>query len=171
MKTHAELYPGTDPNCPAILAPIEAGVRPLCDALNALPEALNDGFSGLIYSTPTSHKAIFNSDHKTKIDFLISQIEIEAVKVEEIIWWAYRVPPHNCIACDIYGAEGVDALNVNITITGETVIPSHPQEEPFEFQDETDAWCFLILLVEKFQLKYVKTASEGLGLRFSEREI
>lgn len=36
MKTHAELYPGTDPNCPAILAPIEAGVRPLCDALNAL---------------------------------------------------------------------------------------------------------------------------------------
>lgn len=38
MKTYAELYPGTDPNCPAILAPIEAGVRPLCDALNALPD-------------------------------------------------------------------------------------------------------------------------------------
>jgi hypothetical protein len=38
MKTHAELYPGTDPTCPAILAPIEPGVRPLCDALNALPD-------------------------------------------------------------------------------------------------------------------------------------
>lgn len=38
MKTHAELYPGTDPNCPGILAPIEPGVRPLCDALNALPD-------------------------------------------------------------------------------------------------------------------------------------
>lgn len=31
MKTHAELYPGTDPNCPAILAPIEPGVQPLCE--------------------------------------------------------------------------------------------------------------------------------------------
>lgn len=38
MKTHSELYPGTDPNCLAILAPIEPGVQPLCDALNALPD-------------------------------------------------------------------------------------------------------------------------------------
>jgi hypothetical protein len=33
----AELYPGFDLNAPAINAPIEPGIRPLCDALNALP--------------------------------------------------------------------------------------------------------------------------------------
>lgn len=32
----AELYPGFDLACPAILAPIEPGIGPLCDALNAL---------------------------------------------------------------------------------------------------------------------------------------
>lgn len=35
--TPAELYPGFDLNAPAINAPIEEGVKPLCDALNALP--------------------------------------------------------------------------------------------------------------------------------------
>jgi len=34
--TPAELYPGFDLNAPAIKAPIEPGVRPLCDALNSL---------------------------------------------------------------------------------------------------------------------------------------
>jgi hypothetical protein len=280
MKTHAELYPGTDPNCLAILAPIEPGVRPLCDALNALPDTYTlwsceghpemastpfvtfvapqeiafklsrliecspflkfnwtmsacfreDGslqytvrpddirfirkgivglwprmrwsydemcielsnlsqlisqgferkidsshfvmihdFSELVFSTPTSHKAIFNSDKKTKIDLLIAQIEV--INVTEMIWWAYRVPPHNCIACDIYGANVDKSLNISITIAGETVIPSCPEEEPFEFQDETDAWFFLTLLVEKLQLKHVKSISEGLGLHFSRREI
>lgn len=33
----AELYPGFDLNAPAIKAPIEPGVKSLCDALNALP--------------------------------------------------------------------------------------------------------------------------------------
>lgn len=35
--TPAQLYPGFDLDCPAIKAPIEPGVKPLCDALNALP--------------------------------------------------------------------------------------------------------------------------------------
>lgn len=35
--TPAELYPGFDLNAPAIKAPIEPGVKPLCEALNALP--------------------------------------------------------------------------------------------------------------------------------------
>lgn len=34
----AELYPRFDRTCPAILAPIEPGIGPLCDALNALPD-------------------------------------------------------------------------------------------------------------------------------------
>lgn len=38
MKTHAELYPGVDAGCPGVQAPIEPGVQPLCDALNALPD-------------------------------------------------------------------------------------------------------------------------------------
>ncbi|MBD8051128.1 hypothetical protein [Limnohabitans radicicola] len=38
-KTGAALYPAIDPpNWPASLAPVEPGVRPLCDALNALPD-------------------------------------------------------------------------------------------------------------------------------------
>lgn len=35
--TPTQLYSGFDLNSPAIKAPIEPGVRPLCDALNALP--------------------------------------------------------------------------------------------------------------------------------------
>ena len=35
--TAAELYPGFDLDCPAIKDPIEPGVLPVCDALNALP--------------------------------------------------------------------------------------------------------------------------------------
>lgn len=35
--TPAQLYPGFDLNAPAIKAPIEPGVIPLCAALNALP--------------------------------------------------------------------------------------------------------------------------------------
>jgi len=35
--TPAELYAGFDLDCPAIKAPIESGIKPLCDALNALP--------------------------------------------------------------------------------------------------------------------------------------
>lgn len=35
--TLAQLYPGFDLNCPAIKAPIEPGIKPVCDALNALP--------------------------------------------------------------------------------------------------------------------------------------
>lgn len=38
-KTGAELYPAIDPpNWPAYLAQIEPGVRPLCDAINELPD-------------------------------------------------------------------------------------------------------------------------------------
>jgi len=35
--TPEQLYPGFDLNAPAIKAPIEPGVKPLCDALNSLP--------------------------------------------------------------------------------------------------------------------------------------
>ena len=35
--TAAELYPGFDLDCPAIKDPIEPGILPICDALNALP--------------------------------------------------------------------------------------------------------------------------------------
>lgn len=35
--TSAELYPGFDLDCPAINTPIEAGILPVCDVLNALP--------------------------------------------------------------------------------------------------------------------------------------
>lgn len=30
------LYPGYNPDCPAIRAPIEKGIQPVCDALNAI---------------------------------------------------------------------------------------------------------------------------------------
>jgi hypothetical protein len=168
MKTHAELCPGTDPDCPGRQTSIESGAKPRCDALSL---SIADDFSGLVFSTPTIHEAIFNFSKKAKVDLLISQIEIEISQVTEIIWWAYRVPPHNCIACDIYGANSTKSLNISITIAGETIIPSFPEEEPFEFQDETDAWCFLALLIEKFQLKHVNTISKGTGLQFSRREI
>lgn len=36
--TLAELYPGYDLDCPGIKAPIEPGVQPVCDVLNAIPD-------------------------------------------------------------------------------------------------------------------------------------
>jgi hypothetical protein len=32
-----DLYPGFDKNSPAILAPIEPGIKPVCEALNSIP--------------------------------------------------------------------------------------------------------------------------------------
>lgn len=37
MTSTAELYPGFDLDCPAIKAPIEPGILPVCGVLNSLP--------------------------------------------------------------------------------------------------------------------------------------
>lgn len=137
-------------------------------ANNTAVSVLQDS-SELFYATPTSAEALLNSKFEEKINSLISQIQSEVEDVQEIIWWMYRVSPHDCIACDIYGSDKSKSLNLNITIAGGTVIPSDAHDDSFDLQDATDAHCLLALIVEKFQLKHVRSVPQG--LQFSLREI
>jgi hypothetical protein len=138
------------------------------------PQRIDDDGKAIGYlfiSEPTSSFAGLNPDLNEKIKSFLTQIENEVGTVTEINWWSYRVAPHSCVACDIYGIDNSKTINLNITISGEMAIPEYPGADPLEFKDETDAWCFAALLIERFNLKSVKSISQGFGfsLRANER--
>ena len=101
-------------------------------------------------ATPTSLNRLPVPEYKDMVNEFLDKIASQAGQISSLCWWSYRMEPHDCIACDVYGSHA--NLNMTITLSGETAIPSYPEGEPFDLVDATDANCLLSMLIGRFQL-------------------
>ena len=114
-------------------------------------------------ATPTSLTRLPGSEYKGMVDDFLEKIASQAGRVSSLCWWSYRIAHHDCIACDVYGSKA--NLNMTITLSGKTALPSSPEGEPFDLVDATDANCLLSMLIERFQLNSVTPIVQGLEFK------
>lgn len=114
-------------------------------------------------ATPTSLTRLLVPEYKAMVDGFLESIATKAGQISSLCWWSYRMEPHDCIACDVYGSQA--NLNMTITLSGETVFPSYLEGEPFDLIDATDANCLLSMLIERFQLNNVTPIVQGLEFK------